>query len=64
MCAIDFPDGPTRDRVGDEAYELGVLILSCGRRSLRFRPPLDVTKAEIDEALDVIGRAADKVAPR
>ncbi|HEY3382409.1 MAG TPA: L-lysine 6-transaminase [Vicinamibacterales bacterium] len=58
MCAIDFPDTATRDKVGDEAYELGLVILSCGRLSLRFRPPLDVTTDEIDEALDIIRRAA------
>ena len=33
MCAIDFPDGPTRDKVADEAYEMGLIILGCGQRS-------------------------------
>lgn len=62
MCAIDLPDGATRDKVADEAYEMGVMILGCGRQSLRFRPPLDVTQAEIDEALAILGAAATKVA--
>jgi len=64
MCAIDFPDGAARDAVADRAFELGMIILSCGTRSLRFRPPLDVTAAEVDEALDVIARAVDLAATK
>ena len=57
MCAIDFPDTDTRNRVADKAYDLGLMILGCGHRSLRFRPPLDITQAEIDEALELLARA-------
>ncbi|MBI1798989.1 MAG: L-lysine 6-transaminase [Candidatus Eisenbacteria bacterium] len=64
MCAIDFPDGPTRDAVAERAFELGVIILPCGTRSLRFRPPLDITIAELDEALDLVGRAIEKAAAK
>jgi L-lysine 6-transaminase len=61
MCAIDFPDGTTRNAVADKAYDLGMVILACGQRSLRFRPPLDVTRGEIEEALDILRRAAKAV---
>jgi len=64
MCAIDFADGATRDNVADEAYEMGMMILSCGRLSVRFRPPLDVTAAEIDEAIGILEAAAAKVVAR
>ena len=57
MCAIDLPDTDTRNRVADKAYDLGLMILGCGHRSLRFRPPLDITRAEIDEALELLARA-------
>jgi L-lysine 6-transaminase len=60
MCAIDLPDGEIRGATADRAYELGMVILGCGERSLRFRPPLDVTAAEVDEALDILGRAVAK----
>jgi L-lysine 6-transaminase len=59
MCAIDLPDSATRDAVMDRAYELGMMILGCGSQSLRFRPPLDTTAAEVDEALVILGRAAE-----
>jgi L-lysine 6-transaminase len=61
MCAIDFPDGSTRSAVADKAYDLGMVILGCGHRSVRFRPPLDVTRGEIEEALDILKRAAQAV---
>ena len=57
MCAIDFADGPARDAVAGRVYDLGMVILPCGERSLRFRPPLDVTAAEVDEAIDILRRA-------
>ncbi|MFN8588701.1 MAG: L-lysine 6-transaminase [Candidatus Eisenbacteria bacterium] len=57
MCAIDFPDGDVRAAVGNKAYEMGMIILPCGTKSLRFRPPLDITAAEVDEALDIIEKA-------
>lgn len=59
MCAIDFPDTDTRNAVADKAYELGLIILGCGHRSLRFRPPLDITTAEVDEAMGIIGKAVE-----
>jgi len=59
MCAIDFPDADLRNAVADKAYELGMIILPCGHRSLRFRPPLDITRAEVDEALTILLKAVD-----
>jgi L-lysine 6-transaminase len=64
MCAIDLPDGRTRDAVADRAYEMGMVILGCGTHSLRFRPPLDTTSSEIDEGLDVLKRAAKLAAAK
>lgn len=57
MAAVDFADRALRDQVADRAYELGMIILPCGEQGLRFRPPLDVTAAEVDEALDIVKRA-------
>jgi len=61
MCAIDLPDGASRDAVRNVMYERGAIILGCGTRSLRFRPPLDVTASEIDEALDLLRTSVRKV---
>jgi L-lysine 6-transaminase len=61
LCAIDLPDGEIRGAVVDRCFELGMMILPCGTRSIRFRPPLDVTAAEVDEALAIVRRAVDEV---
>ena len=40
--------------VVDACREHGLLVLSAGPDVLRLAPPLVVTEAEVDEALDVI----------
>jgi L-lysine 6-transaminase len=54
MCAFDLPDGETRDKLRDECYERGLIILGCGHRTLRFRPALTVTTEVIDEGLAIV----------
>jgi L-lysine 6-transaminase len=58
MCAVDLPDTAARDAVVAGAYERGLLILGCGQRSVRFRPALDVTPGEVDEAVAILVQAA------
>jgi L-lysine 6-transaminase len=44
----------------------GLLLLGAGAQSIRFRPPIDVTVAEIEEMLAMLGRcleALEKSAP-
>ncbi len=54
LCAFDLPTPGHRNRAVDLAYEAGVVMLGCGSHSIRFRPPLTVTGAEIDEGLAVL----------
>ena len=42
------------DKVVDRAYYNGLLLLACGKSTLRFMPPLSVTRAEIDEAMAIL----------
>jgi len=39
------------DAVVTRAFHNGLLLLSCGASTVRFMPPLNVTVAEIDEAM-------------
>jgi L-lysine 6-transaminase len=57
MCSVDLPDDSVRDAVVRKAYQLGAILLPCGKRSIRFRPPLDITTAEVDEAVELLRRA-------
>ncbi len=56
MCAIDLPSGAERDAMREELYKENVIILACGDQSIRFRPHLNVSKEEIDIALQKIDK--------
>lgn len=57
FCAIDLPDTSTRNAVINECVHNGMMILSCGPNTVRFRPPLTVTTDHIDEGLDILTKA-------
>jgi 4-aminobutyrate aminotransferase len=43
-----------RDRVVDEAVRRGLILLGCGRSAIRYIPPLNVRREEIDEAVEIL----------
>jgi len=67
MVGVEFvKDRATREPDGDLATalvarsaELGLLVLSCGlaHQVVRWIPPIDVTSAEISEAVEIFGEA-------
>jgi L-lysine 6-transaminase len=54
FCAVDLPDTETRNIALNKIFENGVIILGSGTKSLRFRPALNITINQIDEAIEVI----------
>ncbi|MCD6462042.1 MAG: L-lysine 6-transaminase [Thermoplasmata archaeon] len=56
MCAFDLPDHLLRDRFKSLIYKAGVVMIGCGEKTMRFRPPLDITVEAVDEGMDVIDR--------
>jgi 4-aminobutyrate aminotransferase len=46
-----------RDRIVDLAFERGLVTLGCGRNTIRISPPLCITRAEIDEGLQLLEEA-------
>src|SRR5579871_1325433 len=48
------PDPALCQRLLTRAYHNGLLLLSCGISTVRFIPPLMVTRAHVDEALALI----------
>ncbi|MGW4242499.1 aminotransferase class III-fold pyridoxal phosphate-dependent enzyme, partial [Nocardia sp. NPDC004722] len=57
MCAITLSTPERRNEVVNRLREEEhVLILGTGERGIRFRPPLTVTRAELDEAVDALER--------
>ena len=63
LCALDFDTPQLRDQVKDRLRsDEHVLMLACGERSLRFRPPLTVTEDELAAACDALDRVLAGVA--
>lgn len=64
MCAFDLPDAHSRKAFLDESFKAGLMILPCGTNSIRFRPPLNVTKEQINEGLGIVESSYKKALER
>ncbi|GLV52857.1 putative aminotransferase class-III [Thermobispora bispora] len=49
MCAFDVPDN--RDVITRLREEEGILMLPCGERSVRLRPPLNIEPEELEHGI-------------
>ena len=54
FIAFDLPDAATREKFWKGLYDLGVLTLRSGERSIRFRPALNITAEVVDEAMGLM----------
>lgn len=54
FCAFDLNTTPERDKLKNLCYSKGLIILGSGEKSMRFRPPLNITKSEIDHGISII----------
>ncbi|MBN1666849.1 MAG: acetyl ornithine aminotransferase family protein [Anaerolineales bacterium] len=61
MIGVDFvkdreshtPNPAIRDRVEQLGFKYGLLLLGCGKSTIRLAPPLSISKAELDEGLEI-----------
>jgi 4-aminobutyrate aminotransferase len=59
MIGVEFaqndgmPDAKLRDAVMSKCFEKGLLLLNCGESTIRFCPPLIVSREEVDIAVRV-----------
>ncbi len=51
------PAPQLRDKIEEVAYKKGLLLLGCGKSSIRFIPPLLVTEKQIDAAIEVLDQS-------
>ncbi|MBN2550002.1 MAG: acetyl ornithine aminotransferase family protein [Anaerolineales bacterium] len=51
------PDDKLRDRIVDNAFMRGLLLLGCGKSTIRIAPPLSVSRLEVDEAMEIFEEA-------
>ncbi len=54
FCAIDINTKDKRDKLKQAAFEKGLLLLGCSEKTIRFRPPLNISLNEIDEGIEII----------
>jgi 4-aminobutyrate aminotransferase len=57
MIGIDLPDHDTAADVERACFERGLLVLTCGERSIRLAPPLVVTRGQADTAVSIMDDA-------
>ena len=50
MIAFDLPTPELRKKAHEPLIANGLLLLTCGPRSIRFRPPLSLAAGEADTA--------------
>jgi 4-aminobutyrate aminotransferase len=62
MIGIEFDTGEHAEEVQWACFERGLLVLECGRRSVRMSPALTVSEAEMTTALRIFGQAIADVA--
>ena len=55
--AFDLKSGEERDKSIELIAKEGAIMLGCGTKSIRFRPHLNVSRAEIDQGIDMINQA-------
>jgi 4-aminobutyrate aminotransferase len=51
-----------RDRIVRACFERGLLVLGAGRNAIRLSPPLVLTKAQADTALEILDEAIASIA--
>lgn len=60
-AAFDCPDTASRDKVLQACYAQKFLVLPCGTRTIRMRPPLDIDVASIDQGMQRLRTALRQV---
>ena len=61
FAAVDFASGEARDKAWMAGVEAGMMSLKCGPRSIRFRPALNVSAADITRGLEILDSVVKKV---
>jgi L-lysine 6-transaminase len=61
MLAFDLPDAARRDAFWKGCYELGLLVVRCGERSIRLRPVLDVKDEVVVSSLRIMHQVCRKL---
>jgi 4-aminobutyrate aminotransferase len=64
MIGLDCADHDVAVAVEQECFHRGVLVLTCGERTVRLAPPLVIRPDQVDTGLAVMEEALAAVAGR
>jgi 4-aminobutyrate aminotransferase len=57
MIGVEFVTPELRDRIENACFERGLIILGAGTTTIRWSPPLILTKENVDVALEIFDEA-------
>jgi len=57
MIAVEFESKESRDKVLQEAFKNGLILLPAGEKVMRVIPSLIITEKEIDEGLEIFNKS-------
>ncbi|MGA3287434.1 MAG: L-lysine 6-transaminase [Bacteroidota bacterium] len=63
FCAMDLDAHQNRELIKEKALGKGLMLIGCSDRTIRFRPPLNLSKAEVDEGIDILRRCLKEMKP-
>jgi L-lysine 6-transaminase len=56
FCAFDCDTAETRNEIVKKCFDNGMMVLGCGEKTLRFRPPVIIKKDEIYEGMLILDK--------
>jgi 4-aminobutyrate aminotransferase len=62
MIGIEFADPKLAEEVQWACFVRGLLVLECGKQTVRLCPPLIASEGDVDTALQILGDAIEAVA--
>jgi L-lysine 6-transaminase len=63
FCAMDMDAHQNRELIKEKALGKGLMLIGCSDRTIRFRPPLNLSKAEVDEGIEIVRRCLKEMKP-
>lgn len=61
FAAFDTVDTEVRNKILQNSVDKGLMLLGCGPKSIRFRPPLTVKKEHIEEGLGILDKVLSQL---
>jgi L-lysine 6-transaminase len=63
FCAMDINSNKNRELLKENALVKGLILIGCSDRTIRFRPPLNLSKKEVDEGVGIIRNCLQELEP-